>query len=408
MPNVTLKTLASSPRGDVIDNATAFSGKEVFVMSELLQADLESLNVSGPICVSALNAVGLVTLFLALFRMQIPFALLSPKAPDSTVKRVMHSLRPTLLITDDFPPLGASAFGESAAPHVLLSSLNTGVRLFALRLKTNCISSFTRDDRRISLYKITSGSAGEPKIVMFSDSQVVTEAENVSVSLAVTNRDGIFLPVSILHSYGFDLGFLTWLWTGATLFLRRGFVASGIEHFAQSGATIFLGIPRMYQMFLARKAKQIRDLSYVRLMLSCTSSLAAQTILRFQERFGVTLCQHYGTSETGGLTSQSPSQVSDKLTSVGKPLTGVEISLLDEGGQEIHEGFGYVFARGAAIALGYLDEPAHHSKDCQFTRGGFCTRDLGRLDRDGFLYLEGDPGAEARDGKFRKHQLIMQ
>jgi long-chain acyl-CoA synthetase len=240
----------------------------------------------------------------------------------------------------------------------------------------------------MSVYKFTSGSTGKPKGVALTAANVLAEAENIVATLALTAEDRIFAPVPLAHSYGFDLGVLALLASGARLVLHSAFVPRRALAEISSGATIFLGVPSMYRAFLESRLETTPDLRNVRYLLSCTAPLNPETIAAFHEKFRAPICQHYGSSEAGAVSTHMPEEILKRPNSVGRAMKNVELRVVDDRGRPVPAGVeGHIVVRSAAVAQGYvLGAPAGPSP---LGNGQVRMGDLGVLDAEGFLEVRG-------------------
>jgi long-chain acyl-CoA synthetase len=235
---------------------------------------------------------------------------------------------------------------------------------------------------------VTSGSTGIPRVVAVERGALALEAMNMCAALNLSARDKVFAPVSLLHSYGFDLGFLASLRAGSTIVVGRKFTTDVLREAFQSGITVFLGVPSMYEWFV-RAANRDGDracLRQLRWMLSCSSPLRQDTIVKFQDLYETVICQHYGTSETGALTNQIKDQVLRRPASVGLPLPGVKLSLVDELGHSASDRGYLVVSESGGMASGYVSDMPVNSRT-RFLPDGFHTGDRAWLDDSGFVYL---------------------
>jgi len=177
--------------------------------------------------------------------------------------------------------------------------------------------------------------------------------------------------------------------SGATLVLGENFIPRRIlSDLEIKGITIFLGVPSMYRFFLETPINVPPDLSQIRYLLSCTAPLNPQVISEFKTKFGQPLCQHYGSSETGAVTTHVPSEVFLRFDSVGLPMRNVQIGIYDHNGNELSaDEEGEVFVRSRAVALGYImGEPKDRNAISDST---YRTGDTGVLDKNGYLYIRG-------------------
>jgi acyl-CoA synthetase (AMP-forming)/AMP-acid ligase II len=243
--------------------------------------------------------------------------------------------------------------------------------------------------RSSALLKFSSGSTAEPKGIALSSANVIAEVENVTRTLGLGEGDRILAGVPLFHSYGFDLGVLPTLYAGSTLALEDVFVPRRtLAALTDPRIAVFLGVPAQYRAFLASRMDPAPDLSGIRWLLSCTAPLASGVVTAFIDRFGVPICQHYGSSETGAVTTHVPSEVHRRPESVGRPMAGVRVTVADADGAALPPSAeGEVVVASGAVARGYvLGAPPGPSP---FRAGSFWTGDVGRLDSEGFLTVLG-------------------
>src|SRR5579862_9821346 len=113
----------------------------------------------------------------------------------------------------------------------------------------------------------------------------------------------------------------------------------------------------------------VSDLGNVRYLLSCTAPLSSQVILEFYHRYGMPICQHYGSSETGAVALHIPAAVLQHLNSVGTVMRGVSLDIVDANGSTVPAGVeGEIVVRSGAVSSGYLGKP--HTSLC-FSNGSF-------------------------------------
>jgi long-chain acyl-CoA synthetase len=289
--------------------------------------------------------------------------------------------------------LGAAELGAVAnglAPAVLVTvaedaariAAATGGSASALAPPLALVSCVRREREAdltgIALVKLSSGSTGAPKAIALTHANVAAEAANVTAALALRPGDRVVAPVSLTHSYGFDLAVLAVLASGATVEQRPAF--SPRRTLADmADATVYLGVPAIYRVVADAPVADPPDLAGARYLLSCTAPLPATLIRKFATRFGAPVCQHYGSSETGGITLHSPEQVLERPDSVGRAIGGVRVHVTDDTGELVVE--------GPAVADGYVlggpDGPS------PLVRGTFRTGDLAEIDADGFIRVHG-------------------
>jgi long-chain acyl-CoA synthetase len=316
--------------------------------------------------------------FLALCRLDVTVALLPPEYGRTELKAIADRVGLSSIVAE-----AGSGPGIAAAIPIAHASAADGLRVMVPRV-THDVQPASRDE---VLVKFSSGSTAEPKGIALSADNLLAEAENVTTTLELGRGDRIFSGVPLFHSYGFDLGVLPTLYSGATLLLEDSFVPRRTLRRLAYRVAAFLGVPAQYRAFLTTKIDKVPDLSGVRWLLSCTAPLAPETVTEFMDRFGTPICQHYGSSETGAVTTHVPSEVPARPASVGRPMLGVEVRLVEEGHPVPPGSEGEVVVASAAVARSYvLGAPDDRSP---LGEGIFRTGDIGRMDSDGFLTLVG-------------------
>ena len=237
-----------------------------------------------------------------------------------------------------------------------------------------------------ALIKFTSGSTGKPKGVALSAVSLLAEGGNIGSTLGWRPGTRILAPVPLSHSYGFHLGVLAVIAGGAEISLPDVIIPRRLfAMLAEQRTEIFVGIPTLYRQLLQTRLAAT-PLPALRFLLSATAPLPGSVIEAFAARFGLPICQHYGSSETGCVTNQVPSEAIARLDSVGRPFDGVTIRIQRPDGSEAAPGEdGEVVVSGAAVATGYVMGGPPESP---FVGRTYRMGDLGRM-VDGFLYLRG-------------------
>jgi long-chain acyl-CoA synthetase len=344
------------------------------------------------------NSVSFVASLLAIAQLPALVAPISTRYRESELRSICAAIRPDFLLVTRrqavaFAFLDLADQYELAVPGneeslVLLRVRRPSRIELELRERFGLPSSSSRP----ALIKLSSGSTGAPKAVLWTSDNVRAAAANVVETLRLGPSDVVLSPVSLSHSYGFDLGILPMAFAGASLVLRDGFRPKSI--LADMGAelvSVFLGVPAMYRVLSRTRQDLEPDLSSLRYFLSSTAPLPVELIESFRRRFGAWLSQHYGSSETGGISLHRPAEIGSRCDSVGRAMKHVALSVVDPDGRPLPAGVrGEVVIAGPSTAAGYVQEEPSSGR---FRDGRYWTGDTGHLDPDGFLYLEG-----AREG----------
>ena len=333
---------------------------------------------NGPAFVAAVGA---------LFQMPATAALVSPRYSESELSTIAREAGVSAFLTGSaYAGRVATMLGGWKEHSLHRDVCGQTLVLVVAKTRTEPVPPECQD---AALLKFTSGSTGALKGIALGPEQVLAEARNITETLGLGPDDRILADVPLFHSYGFDLGVLPLLFSGARLVLQDFFVPRRIaDDLSREEATVFLGVPHMYRRWLEAAPPGAVSLPRLRYLLSCTAPLDAATIQSFHARFHRPICQHYGSSETGGVTNHVPDQVLERPDSIGVPLKNVQIRIVDSRGDDVALGQeGEIMVVSPAAARGYVfGAPADRQV---FRAGGFLTGDLAVQDADGFLTLHG-------------------
>ncbi|AKU14789.1 long-chain-fatty-acid--CoA ligase [Luteipulveratus mongoliensis] len=242
------------------------------------------------------------------------------------------------------------------------------------------------DDTAVILY--TSGTTGRPKGAELTHGALNTNQEVTARTLIEVQPDDVLMGcLPLFHVFGMTCGLNTAVANGATLTLIPRFdPAKALEVIARDKVTIFLGVPTMYGAMLAASATVDADLSSLRTCISGGSSMPVEVMRKFEDRFGATILEGYGLSETSPVASFNHPHVERKAGSIGTPIEGVEMRLAGEGGAEVPAGeIGEIAIRGHLLMKGYWKRPDATAEAIR--DGWFYSGDLARLDEDGYYFI---------------------
>lgn len=242
-------------------------------------------------------------------------------------------------------------------------------------------------DTAVILY--TSGTTGVPKGAELTHANLARNAQVVRDTLQHTGpEDVIFGGLPLYHSFGQTSGLNTGVASGSCLTLVSRFEpGKALEVLQRDRVTVFLGVPTMYAAMLRHPAAATADLSRLRLCVSGGASLPVELMREFESRFGCTILEGYGLSETSPVATFNHPDRPRKPGSIGTPIAGVETRVVDPvGGQDLPPGeVGEILIRGHNVMKGYWQRPEATAE--AMTGGWFHTGDLARADQDGFLFI---------------------
>lgn len=238
------------------------------------------------------------------------------------------------------------------------------------------------DDLAVLAY--TSGTTAEPKGAMLTHGNLLSNHDMIRAvpALAEAESDVVLAALPLFHIFGLaTLGLA--LREGGTAV--RGAVRSGCHPRARARhrVTVLPGAPPMFQAWLAPGAP---DLSSVRLAVSEAAPLPAAVLEAFRDRFGITIWEGYGLTETSPAVTTTALGDEARPGSIGLPLPGVEVRLVHEHGSEVEEGDpGQIVVRGPNVFAGYWRRPAE--TEAAFRDGWLLTGDVAYRDDDGYLHI---------------------
>jgi long-chain acyl-CoA synthetase len=243
------------------------------------------------------------------------------------------------------------------------------------------------DDLAVLAY--TSGTTGEPKGAMLTHGNLKA---NLDQQMAipddqVTESDVLFLSLPMFHIFGLNVPLGLLVMNGATgLLVERFEPVEALRAIEQHRVTVLFGAPPMYIAWINTPGADQYDLSSVRLAISGAAPLSEGTLKGFEDMFGVAIHEGYGMTETAPTLTSNRMAERPRPGSVGRPLPGIDIRLIDEEGHDVELGdTGEIIVRGPNVFKGYWQRETE-TADC-FTDGWFRTGDVAVEDEEGYLYL---------------------
>jgi long-chain acyl-CoA synthetase len=242
------------------------------------------------------------------------------------------------------------------------------------------------DDTAVILY--TSGTTGRPKGAELTHANLDGNAEVVCRSLTQVGRGDVVLgALPLFHSFGQTAAMNASLRDGACLALLPRFdPQQALEMMQSLGVTVFLGVPTMYMALLNQPDHDRYDLGSLRTCISGGQSLPVELLRGFEEAFGCKILEGYGLSETSPVACQNRPDRERKPGSIGIPIEGVEMKIVDDSGGELPDGeVGEILIRGPNVTKGYWRRP--EATEEAIRDGWLYSGDLGRRDADGYFYV---------------------
>ena len=269
----------------------------------------------------------------------------------------------------------------------------------------------------------TSGTMGSPKGVMLSHRNFVSDCFLAQANLPVYHTDVFYALLPIHHAYTMLAVFIEAVSTGAEIvFAKRMVITQVLKDLKEAKVTMFLGVPLLFNKLLAGIMRGVREkgpvvysliialmgisfvvkrltgrnpgkiifrsllekasLSHIRICISGGGPLSSRVFRRYNE-LGIDFVQGYGLTETSPILTLNPTDAFI-VTSVGKLIPGVELEILEAD----PSGVGEIAVRGPMVMAGYYKMPVE-TAEVLSPDGWLKTGDLGFMDEDRYVYLEG-------------------
>jgi long-chain acyl-CoA synthetase len=243
-----------------------------------------------------------------------------------------------------------------------------------------------RADTDLAVILYTSGTTGRPKGVALSHDNLASNAR-AAASLYELDRTAWALAVLPLsHSYGLTVMNAGNLLGTKAVLLRWFTPELVLDTIARFRVQSMAGVPTMYVYLLHYADAQRYDTSSMQSWGSGAAPLPLEIVPPFEKKFGGRLLEGYGLTEASPVVSAHRLSGVRKLGSVGQPIPGVQVAIMDDDDHEVASGeLGEVCVRGRNVMLGYYGLPEETARTLR--NGWLHTGDVGRLDDDGFLYI---------------------
>ena len=379
------KTLLTTPEGNTWSYAQADSESARFA------ACLTALGLKpgDRVTVQVEKSVEMLWLYLGCLRAGLVFHSLNTAYSPSELAFFLGDAQPGLVVC---APEAESLMGELTADgeKVIVLTLDADGEGSLIKAVANTPASFgcvesQADDTAALLY--SSGTTGRPKGIMLSHGNLASNAETLVDVWGFTGDDVLLHALPIFHVHGLFVAISCVLMSGASMRWLSGFsLDSVLAELPRS--TVMMGVPTYYTRLLGTDTFN-RDLcTNMRLFISGSAPLLAETFNAFEQSSGHRILERYGMTETGMNTS-NPLHGERRAGTVGLPLPDVSARIVDDNGEVVPRGdVGNLQVKGPNVFKGYWRMPEKTAED--FTADGFFnTGDKAMLDADGYYSIVG-------------------
>lgn len=243
----------------------------------------------------------------------------------------------------------------------------------------------TASEEDICVFLYTSGTTGRPKGAMLSHRNFLADIEAMDAVSNLGPENNFLCVLPMFHSFAWTTSVLLPLYLGSTITIKESFQPKDtLKTLTEENITVFCGGPSMYAVLLRMGEKgQFKTLKFA---ISGGAPLAAEVQRGFEEKYSFPLVEGYGLSEAAPVVCLNPLYGVRKPGSIGLPLPGVEVKVVDDNDQEVPVNeVGELVVRGPNVMAGYYNQP---EETAAALRGGWLhTGDLARRDEDGYFYI---------------------
>jgi malonyl-CoA/methylmalonyl-CoA synthetase len=240
------------------------------------------------------------------------------------------------------------------------------------------------EDGSIIFY--TSGTTGRSKGALLSHRNMESDLEALKKAWHLSDKDKMLLALPLYHIHGLGVALCGSFYNGYSCILRKKFRGEeALKLLSEKECTLFMGVPTMYVKLLEVKEKY--DLKNMRLFVSGSAPLSAETFKQFRDTFGLEILERAGMSETN-MNFSNPYEGKRKPGTVGLPLGDLQVKIVDKNFNEVPKGKeGGILIKGSNVFKGYWNAPEKTKKS--FHKGWFITGDIGKIDDDGYVTFLG-------------------
>ncbi|MEM6741298.1 MAG: malonyl-CoA synthase [Pseudomonadota bacterium] len=279
----------------------------------------------------------------------------------------------------------AAAFGARLET---LNADGTGSLAAMAADKPQSFETAARDLDDLAALLYTSGTTGRSKGAMLTQRNLLSNAETLVQAWRFTPEDVLLHALPIFHTHGLFVGTnISLIARGAMIFLPKFDVELVLEHLPR--ATTMMGVPTFYTRLLEDRRFDAGATAHMRLFVSGSAPLLAETHERFSARTGHKILERYGMTETN-MNTTNPYDGERRAGTVGQPLADVALRITDpDTGAPVPEGqVGQIEVRGPNVFKGYWQMPEKTAEELR-PDGFFQTGDLARRDADGYIHIVG-------------------
>ena len=332
------------------------------------------------------NSPAFVFTYLAILAMGATFVPMNPAYTAAEVALLVEDADPVLLVhaeTTAIPPPGS----DRAARASLNPDGNGSLSDLAASLQPD-LAVEPMGDSDLAAILFTSGTTGRPKGAMLTHGNLSSNVEALYRTWQFSSADTILHCLPLFHAHGLFVALHLGLYSAATLRMLPRFDSARVVD-SLGDATVFMGVPTFYTRLLDTPGFDRTSTAGIRLFISGSAPLLPSVFSAFEARAGHRILERYGMTETVMITSNPYEQGGRVPGTVGYPLPGVSVRIVDANRDELPAGeVGEIEMTGPNLCAGYWRRP-EATAECFYPDGFFSTGDTGFKDGDGRISITG-------------------
>jgi len=363
------------------DGNAIYSYDDLEITSGRLAARLNSLGVSpgDRVIVQAQKSPMCVMLYFACLRAGAIYLPLNTAYLDEELRYFVSDAEPVLIVCDPEKAAFFSSIGDATVATLDRDGWGTLVDDLASESTLNTIDV---DGDHIAAILYTSGTTGRPKGAMISHDNLASNGLALHKAWQWCEGDVMLHALPIFHVHGLFVATNLAVLNASPIIFLAAFDPDLVIDWLPN-ATVYMGVPTNYTRLLATGKLNKEVCANMRLFTSGSAPLLPQTFNTFRDTTGHEIVERYGMTETGMNTS-NPLEGSRKPGTVGPPLPGVSVRIVDDDGEDVPATEpGNLLVKGRNVFKGYWRLPEKTAEE--FTGDFFKTGDIATIDNDGYI-----------------------
>ena len=342
------------------------------------------------VMVQAEKSISGICIYLAVLKLGAIYNPLNTAYTTAELEYFIGDAEPTVLIISKAakPALAALSAAKAIKAIETLEADGTGSLVDLAFKQTDVHKTVERTPKDLAALLYTSGTTGRSKGAMITHENLLSNAETLSEYWGFSSRDVLLHALPVFHVHGLFVAFHMAILNGATLLWHAKFDLDAVLKDLPL-ATVMMGVPTFYTRMLGSQQFSRDHCKNLRLVISGSAPLLAETHIEFKARTGLDIVERYGMTETGMITSNPYKDGARVAGTVGFALPGVSVRIADADGKSVPNGEpGVLEVRGPNVFSGYWRNPEKTKEEFR-PDGYFISGDIAMMAPDGRVSIVG-------------------